>query len=324
MESSASPRFSGKLSLAALLIWFVTFVLPLQVNAEPVSRQSFDAPDAAAQALVDALKATDEKALVAILGSSLEEWIESGDPVADRNAKDDFVAAYDKKHAFEDGEAGQKTLLIGEDDFPFSIPLVKKDEKWAFDPELGKQELIDRRVGENELSTIQALLAIVDAQDEYISSNPEKKVAREYARSFISSPGKRDGLYWPADGTETTSPLGELVADAVMHGYKPTDKGGGESSLEPFNGYYFRMLKGQGPHAMGGAHSYLVNDRMIGGFGVIAWPAKYGVSGYKTFMVNQDHEVYEADLGPNTMSIVRDIQVFDPDEKWVPADLDAE
>lgn len=321
MKTSASPNISGLLlGVAALLVWMITFILP---GAAAETTKSFDAPEAAAQALVDALKANDEKALLAILGPALEEWIDSGDPVADRNARDDFVSAYDKKHAIEQGEDGQGTLVIGEDDFPFSIPLVKKDDKWAFDPELGKQELIDRRVGENELSTIQTLLSIVDAQDEYVTSDPEKKGAREYARSFISSPGKRDGLYWPAeDGADNASPLGELVAEAAMIGYKPTGKGGGEASLVPFNGYYFRMLKGQGPNAEGGAYSYMVNGRMMGGFGVIAWPAKYGASGYKTFIVNQDQDVYEADLGPDTTAVVRKIQNFDPDKEWTKSDLD--
>jgi hypothetical protein len=322
MKRSASSSISGWLrGSAALLVGMTTLFL---TSAVAETRKSFDAPEAAAQALVDALKANDEKTLIAILGRSLKEWIDSGDPVADRNARDDFVSAYDKKHAIEHGEADQGTLLIGEDDFPFSIPLVKKADKWSFDPELGKQEMIDRRVGENELSTIQTLLAIVDAQYEYVSSNPEKKGARAYARSFISSPGKRDGLYWPAeDEVGEKSPLGELVAEAATIGYNPTGQGGGEASLVPFNGYYFRMLKGQGPNAEGGAYSYMVNDRMMGGFGVIAWPAKYGASGYKTFIVNHDQDVYEADLGPDTAALVKKIKTFDPDKEWTKSELEA-
>ena len=153
-------------------------------------------------------------------------------------------------------------------------------------------------------------------QDEYAASDPEGKGAREYARSFVSSPGMRDGLYWPTeDETEPESPLGELVADAAIAGYRPAG-GGGESSKQPFNGYYFRILNGQGSHASGGAYSYVINGRMMGGFAVIAWPAKYGASGFKTFMVNHDQTVYEADLGPDTKALVQEMQTFDPDEEW--------
>jgi hypothetical protein len=316
MFESALPRRSGEWLRAVFACWVVSLVLSLQAGAAQTDRKSFDSPETAAQSLIDALKAKDEKELLSILGKSMKEWIESGDPVADRNARNDFVSAYDQKHTIEKGEASHATLVFGEDDVPFPIPLVQADNKWAFDPELGKQEMIDRRVGENELNTIQTLLAIVDAQDEYAASDPEGKGAREYARSFVSSPGMRDGLYWPTeDETEPESPLGELVADAAIAGYRPAG-GGGESSKQPFNGYYFRILNGQGSHASGGAYSYVINGRMMGGFAVIAWPAKYGASGFKTFMVNHDQTVYEADLGPDTKALVQEMQTFDPDEEW--------
>jgi hypothetical protein len=205
--------------------------------------------------------------------------------------------------------------VIGDDDFPFPIPLVKSDGQWSFDPEQGKQEIIDRRVGKNEIDTIETLLAIADAQNDYAELDPLGKGAREYARRFISSPGKHDGLYWPATESEQPSPLGTLVAEAATVGYQPTREGG-ESSKNPYRGYYFRMLTGQGPHAPGGTYSYLVNGRMIGGFAVIAWPAKYGASGYKTFMINQDQTVYQSDLGSDTSDAVQEIQTFDPDEDW--------
>ncbi len=318
MKQCALPRLSSEWRRAAFAILTFPLALSLEAGAAPIERKSFEAPEAAAQSLVEALKTNDEKALLAILGASLKDWIESGDAVADRNASDDFIVAFEKRHTIENSKSDQAILLIGDDNFPFAIPLVKSDDgRWTFEPELGKQELIDRRVGENELSTIQTLLAIADAQNEYAASDPEGKGAREYARSFISSPGKRDGLYWPTDDeTETDSPLGELVAEAAVVGYYPTKEGGREASKEPFNGYYYRMLKGQGAHAPGGAYSYVVNGRMIGGFAVIAWPAKYGASGFKTFMVNHDQTVYEADLGPDTPRFVRKIQTFDPDEEW--------
>lgn len=302
-----------------------TFALSLSLQGEAAERKSYDTPEQAAQSLVDAIKANDEKELLAILGKALKEWIESGDDVADRNARDDFIAAYDEKHAIEKDEAGQATLVIGNDDFPFSIPIVESVKKWTFSPDLGKQELIDRRVGENELSTIQTLLAIVDAQNEYAMGETKGKGTREYARSFISSPGKRDGLYWPTDDeAEATSPLGELVADAADVGYRPSKSGGGDTSKQPFNGYYYRMLKAQGSHAEGGAYSYVVNGHMIGGFAVIAWPAKYGASGYKTFMVNHDQTIYEADLGPSTPGLVKGIETFDPDKEWTITQVEEE
>ncbi len=175
----------GRRWRAALAAGTFALSYSLPGDAAAAALKSYDTPEQAAQSLVDAVKANDEKELLAILGKALQEWIESGDEVADRNARNDFVAAYDEKHAIEKDEDGQATLLIGSDDFPFSIPIVKGKEKWSFSPDLGKQELIDRRVGENELSTMRTLLAIVDAQNEYAMSDPEGKGAREYARSFI-------------------------------------------------------------------------------------------------------------------------------------------
>jgi hypothetical protein len=305
---------SSRSSLPALCAACL-LVLSLPAAAADATRKTFATPEEAARSLVAAVKAKDEKELLAILGPSLKEWIESGDPVADRQAREKFVADYEQKQAIDSSEPDKATLVIGDDDFPFPIPLIKSDDKWSFDPELGKQEIIDRRVGKNELETIQTLLAIADAQNDYAELDPLGKGARGYARRFISSPGKHDGLYWPTTESEPQSPLGTLVAGAATAGYRPTSEGG-ESSKNPYHGYYFRMLTGQGPHAPGGAYSYLVNGRMIGGFAVIAWPAKYGVSGYKTFMINQDQTVYQSDLGPNTADEVQEIETFDPDEDW--------
>jgi hypothetical protein len=285
------------------------------------ARRTFATPEDAAKALVEAAKSNNENDLVAILGPSLKQWIESGDPVADQKAKEKFVADYEQKQSIDTTEEDKAILVIGDDDFPFPIPLVKSADKWSFDPEQGKQEIIDRRVGTNELDTIQSLLAIADAQTDYVALNPQSKGAPEYARRFISSPEKHDGLYWPSSGSQPESPLGALVADAVVAGYSPSQEGGA-SSRNPYHGYYFRMLTAQGPHAPGGAYSYLVNGRMIGGFAVIAWPAKYGASGYKTFLINQDRTVYETDLGSNTSAEVKEITTFDPDQDWKKVDTD--
>ena len=320
MKSSGLPSLFGKTLVMTFATWAISVALAAQMAAAE-TRKSFDAPEEAAQSLVAALKSNDEQVLLAILGKSLKEWIESGDPVADRGARDNFISAYDQKHAIEHDNDSKANLVIGDDEFPFPIPLVKTENKWAFDPELGKQEIIDRRVGKNELDTMQTLLAIVDAQDEYAALDPLGKGAREYARRFISSPGKHDGLYWPTTESEPPSPLGALVAEAATAGYRPS-AGGGESSNQPYNGYYFRLLKGQGQHAPGGKYSYIVNGRMIGGFAVIAWPAKYGASGYKTFIINHDQTIYEADLGPRTEALVRNIDTFDPGEKWKKVEAD--
>jgi hypothetical protein len=315
MRASQSFRASLAAGLTALLT-----LLSVQSSASEAARKTFATPEEAANALLSAIKSNDEKELIAILGPSLKQWIESGDPVADKNAKEKFVTDYEQKQSIDTGEKGKAILIIGDDDFPFPIPLAKSGDKWAFDPEQGKQEIIDRRVGANELDTIQALLAIADAQDEYVELNPEKKKAAGYARRFISSLNKQDGLYWPSSGAQSESPLGALVADAVVAGYSPSSDGG-EASKNPYHGYYFHMLMGQGPHAAGGAYRYLVKGQMIGGFAVIAWPAKYGVSGYKTFIINQDRAIYQTDLGPETAAKVRRIRAFDPDDDWKKVDV---
>ncbi len=302
--------------------WFAfvgLFALSFQLAAAELGRKEFASPEEAAKSLVDAVKSNDEQGLISILGPSLKEWIQSGDPVADREAREKFVADYGQHEEIDTSQPGKAILVIGEDKFPFPIPLVKGNDKWSFDPEQGKQEIIDRRIGTNELDTIETLLAIVDAQNDYAELNPLGKGSPEYAHRFISSPEKRDGLYWPSTGSEPQSPLGTLVAEAATAGYQPSTEGGA-SSKNPYHGYYFRMLTSQGSHAPGGAYSYLINGRMIGGFAVIAWPAKYGASGYKTFLINQNQTVYEADLGINTAAKVEKIRTFDPDRDWKKVD----
>ena len=206
-------------------------------------------------------------------------------------------------------------MVVGNDGFPFPIPLVKSADRWAFDPELGKQEILDRRVGKNELDTIGTLLAIADAQAEFSAADRDGKGVHEYAQKFISSPGKRDGLYWPTSATEPMSPLGPLVGEAVRSGYDSGSRVSGQAST-PYHGYYYRMLLGQGASAPGGTHSYIAKGLMIGGFAIIAYPARYAVSGFKTFMISHDRVVYEADLGSGTRRIAEAIRIFDPDKRW--------
>lgn len=276
-------------------------------------QRTFASPEEAAKALADAVKAADVKALVEIVGPQSKSWLFTGDDVADRADWKRFAESYDRKHALKrDGDA-RATLLVGDDDYPFAAPIVMKAGKWAFDAEVGREEVTNRRVGRNELDTIQTLLAIVDAQREYAVADADKNGLNDYAARFISTPGKKDGLYWPAKTGEPQSPLGPLVAQAVLEGY---GKKAATGKPEPYNGYYFRLLKSQGANAAGGKYDYVVNGKLFGGFAVVAYPAKYGVSGVMTFLVNHDGVVFEKDLGTATPSVAGKMSRFDPDKTW--------
>lgn len=295
---------------AGLLLLFVC-ALPVAAQAP----RAFKSPEEGARALIDAAKSGKEAELAAVLGRSYREWIETGDPVQDKQALDRFIAACDEKQAIEAVGADKAIMVVGNDHFPVPIPLIKSGKTWSFAPELGRGEILDRRIGRNELDTINTLLAIADAQEEYASADREGKGARTYAQKFISSPGKRDGLYWPTEDGETKSPLGPLVGEAVRVGYAAKPQAAG-SAGSPYHGYHFRILQSQGANAPGGAYSYVHKGRMIGGFAVIAYPARYGVSGYKTFMIRDDRTVYEADLGNGTRAIAESIWSFDPGKGW--------
>jgi hypothetical protein len=278
--------------------------------AAAAGQKAFDSAQAAADALVNAVKAHDRPAILAILGPGTEKWIGSGDAVADRSRGEQFVSAYEQKHAIEpDGDA-KATLAIGPDDWPFAFPLVKSSSGWRFDTEAGKNELLARRVGENELAAINVMLAIVDAQRDYASADHNKDGVREYARRFESTAGKQDGLYWPTSAGQPPSPLGPLVVKAQSEGYKKGD------ASQPYHGYYFKPLLGQGKNAKGGAFDYVIRGHMIGGFGVVAYPARYASSGVMTFIVNHDGVVYQKDLGPNTAKVAAAMTRFDPGSGW--------
>ena len=282
------------------------------VGAATTPQRSFASADDAANALVQAIKAHDRPAILGILGAGSEKWITSGDKVADRAMGDRFVAAYEQKHAISPEGDARATLSIGPDDWPFAFPLVKSAGGWHFDTEAGKNELLARRIGQNELAVMNVMLAIVDAQREYASEDHNRDRVPEYARKFASSPGKQDGLYWPTASGEPQSPLGALVTRATGEGYQGKQGAG----PRPYHGYYFRMLKAQGPNAAGGAMNYVVRGRMIGGFAAIAYPARYGNSGVMSFMVNHDGVVYQKDLGPDTAKKARAITRFDPGPGW--------
>ena len=291
-----------------------------QASASPPSAKSavqqriFPSADEASKALADAVRAKNVDGLLAVVGPGSASWLFTGDTVADANDWAKFLAAYDEKHSLEPKGEGMVTLSVGKDDWPFPAPIVKSAKGWSFDANAGKDEVVNRRVGRNELDAIQTMLAIVDAQREYAQTDADGNGFSDYARRFRSSPGKKDGLYWPDEAGKPRSPLGELVAVAAAEGYgrKPAK----EEGPQAYHGYRYRILTAQGKDAPGGAYDYLVRDKLLGGFAVVAWPASYRVSGVMTFIVNHDGVVYEKDLGPQTASIAGAMTRYNPDSTW--------
>jgi len=276
-------------------------------------QETFASPEAAAKALVSAAGAHDGNKLLAILGSEGAPLISSGDEVADREAREKFVRMYEEKNAVVREGDGKAILEVGNDAWPLPIPVVKEGESWRFDTRQGAEEIIDRRIGKNELSAIQVCLAYVDVQREYASRDRDRDGLLEYAQKFVSESGKKDGLYWESKEGEESSPLGPLAAQAKKEGYT-RKKSSDEPS--PYHGYLYKILKAQGKNAPGGAYSYLVKGKMIGGFALVAYPAKYGTSGIMTLIVNHDGVVYEKDLGKKTEAVVKAMTTFEPDKTW--------
>lgn len=300
------------------LMW-VTLVGALLAGCQsgskpPEGEVSFQSPDAAVESLVAALRQGDTAQLDAIFGTDGAAVVSSGDAVADRNDYEKFLKAYDAKHEILTGPKGEGILTIGAESWPFPIPLVQDAKGWYFDTEAGKNEILNRRIGRNELFTIQTCLAIVDAQREYARLDPMKTGLPVYARRIISQQGTKDGLYWPTPPGETPSPLGVLVADAAEEGYTTTRTA--DDQPAPFHGYHYRLLTKQGPAAPGGEMDYDVEGKLIGGFAVVAYPADYGNSGIMSFIVNTAGVVYQKDLGDETDSVARGMTAFDPGAGW--------
>ena len=265
-------------------------------------------------ALVAATRASATREMVKILGPEGGKLVYSGDRVADKAGREKFVASYDKKNKIVmDGDTKAR-LDIGEEEWPFPIPLVKDGDAWRFDTEAGAKEILARRVGRNELNAIEVCRAYVEAQREYASKDRLGDGLHEYAPKFVSSPGKHDGLYWPVAAGEEESPLGPLIASASAEGYGPTSTHDGKH--RPYHGYYYKILKRQGQDAPGGAYDYIVNNHLIGGFALVAFPARHGDSGVMTFIVNQDGIVHQKNLGPDTATIARRITEYNPDKTW--------
>ena len=277
--------------------------------ATAAAQQHFPSPEAAVKAIETAARASGPEALVAVLGPDGDQIASSGDPVADAAARKRFATAVRERTRLEPNTEGTLAILhLGRDDWPFPIPIVHDAEGWKFDTAAGKEELLNRRIGRNELATLASCRAYVDAQYEYATH------FGTYAERLSSTPGKRDGLFWEATGKDQ-SPLGPLVADATGEGY---DLGGAHEGPTPYHGYYFRILTAQGSHAAGGARSYLRDGRMTDGFALVAWPADYGSSGVMTFVVGTQGVVFQKDLGERTAEVAKTITAYDPDESWEP------
>ncbi len=301
---------SWVLILISSLLVAVTFGTSLAMLQD---QKTFASPDEAVKALLEALKADDLKVLSDIFGPGSKDLISSGDPVVDKVERERFINLYEQNNKLEESSPNKTVLYIGDERWPFPIPIVKKEGMWMFDTNEGREELIARRIGKNELSVIQVCLAYVDAQKEYAIKDRDGGGVLAYAQKFSSEPGKKDGLYWKAKKGDEQSPLGPLVAAAQEIGY--TGKKSGDKPV-PFHGYYYRILKAQGKDATGGAYDYIVKGKMIGGFALVAYPAHYGSSGIMTFIVNHAAEVYQKDLGENTEKTALTMQLFNPDITW--------
>lgn len=281
--------------------------------AKTIQQKSFASSEEAVNALVIAVRANDTKEMLTILGPEGKELISSGDEVADKVGREKFIRAYDEMNKLEKESSGKIILHVGKDDWPLPIPIVEKNNMWVFDTKAGKEEILNRRIGRNELNVIEVLHAYVDAQHEYASKDCIGSGKVEFAQKFISTKGKHDGLYWNAKEGEELSPLGPLVAQASKEGYASKEEG---ISFAPYHGYYYEILKGQGKHAPGGAYDYVVKGKMILGFALVAYPAQYKNSGVMTFIVNQEGVIYQKNLGKNTESIAKAMKRFDPDDTW--------
>ena len=297
-----------------LLLLALVITLAACRNSDKLSARVFASPDEASNALLAAAKSGDQNALLAIFGPDSREIIFSGDAVQDKNAMDAFAAGYGVMHRWRKIADGAQILLVGADNFPFPIPLKKNlGGQWSFDTEAGKEEILSRRIGRNELAIIEVCRAVADAQAEYFSQLRDGETTKQYAMKFISDPGKQNGLYWKSSEGQPESPLGPLAAFATSEGYSTKP-----DAHKAFHGYYFRMLKGQGKEAPGGAKDYVVNGKMVGGFALVAYPAEYGNSGVMTFIINQDGVLFQKDLGKATTKTATAMTEFDPGPGWTP------
>lgn len=292
----------------------ISYAVP-QTSAETSTQRSFATPQAAVQELIKAAGAYDVSDLLQIFGPAGEDFISSADPVRDKNNITAFAALAQKKNSLsiDQSKPNRAILVVGDDDWPFPVPLIKKNGQWSFDSKAGRTEILYRRIGANELDAIQICRGYVEAQNDYALTIHDNSGVNQYAQKILSSPGKQDGLYWQnSDGT-AAGPISEGIAKAIEEGYSADKK-------SAYHGYYFKILKGQGPAAPLGTLDYVIQGAMIGGFALIAVPAEYRVTGVKTFLVSQNGIVYQKDLGPDSLEIAKKIDRYNPDKTWQPTD----
>jgi hypothetical protein len=299
------------------LLIVLTFVVPSATHAGTAENtgKKFASPEEAVAALRSATASADSNALRVVLGPAAEE-LQNPDRIQAMTELKNFSSALAETNHLDRVSDAFVILELGYDLWPFPVPIVKKDGGWFFDTAVGKDELLNRRIGKNELSTLPVMRAYVDAQREYASADRDDSEVLKYAQRLVSSPGKHDGLYWPPESDEDESPLGPLVAFAQVEGYSPELREEDEAERGPYHGYYFKILTRQGKHASGGKYNYVINGNMIGGFAMVAWPAAYGDSGIMSFIVNQRGRVYQKDLGPHTSKMARKMSEYDPDPSW--------
>ncbi|MGD0564475.1 MAG: DUF2950 domain-containing protein [Roseiarcus sp.] len=315
----SAPELLPRLRLAGLVLSVALAAASLVSSAGggafAAEALAFSSPEQAAAALAAAWRSGGKNEILAIFGSAGDRLVSSGDPIAEKEARERLASSYDDAHRLETEGADKAIIVLGKEEWPYPIPLVKRGAGWRFDVKAGAEQIIDRRIGRDELNAIEVCRAYVEAQREYAAKDRLGDGLHEYARRVASAGGKRDGLYWPISRGEEESPLGPLVAAAEAEGF-------GAAAAEgraPFHGYYYRVLTRQGKSAPGGARDYLVKGHLTGGFALVAFPATYDDSGVMTFVVNQNGVVFEKNLGPNTVAIARRMSEYDPDKTWLPA-----
>lgn len=310
-EKAVSAGWLATVALLTLVL--MTAFLSKPAIAATSKQQTFASPEKAIQALVDSLKKNDKAALKALFGPGSDQLVSSGDPVADQYRSERFLASYGESKRLDRVGKNKTVLVVGKNEWPFPIPIVMSKNRWRFDTRAGMQEMLNRRIGANELDTIQTCLAFIDAQLEYAMNDYDGDGLPEYAVKFRSDPGKKNGLYWQTAAGEPPSPLGELFARARAEGYD--EKKSSEGSV-PYHGYFYRILTAQGEHANGGAYDYMVKGNLIGGVALVAYPAQYGASGVMTFIVNHDGVVYQKNLGAKSAEIASAMKLYDPGPGW--------
>ncbi len=312
-------EFNCRIALSAFMMVCCWGLFSIATAAQtqsgpPAGPKAYDTPQQAAEEMIKAAAAYNVPELMAILGPDGKDLVASADPVRDKNNAVAFAQEAQASHSVQvdPSKPNRATIIVGEEEWPLPIPLVKKNGKWYFDTKAGRQEILFRRIGANELDAIQVCRGFVEAQKEYASEIHDDSGVNQYAQKMISSPGKQDGLYWQNVDGSSGGPIGDAVAKALEEGYS-IGKGG-------FHGYYFKILKGQGPAAPMGKLDYVIEGIMIGGFALVAVPTEYRVTGVKTFIVNNDGTVYQKDLGPDSLNIVKSMELYNPDKTWHPTD----